>query len=695
MGRTKNFAQRSLARGMVTKTVIVLDLETPEDGDDAVLGGPGLEIGSAVNLNSDPLCWLDLSVPSPTDFGDESVAELFDKEARLRDKYDPDLATSSAWRSLQADSYKQSWETGFWDKFFDPCASALDAFGTSLKRPYPVGVPDSSGCDKTPEVERRVMSRTAKVFRFLEHVRDVPEQTWQEEREALWETAIRRWVALIESWSEVEDEAICAIKSAVDFRDKAQILVDIFYNKAPQTLMKRVNSLARIVNGLSYSDQAFPCSEGEFYAFVKSESEAGAPTSRLKAYFEAVVFARHVLGVESLQKIIDSRRCYGACNAKQRSDPRQADPFTVKQMTILHEILRADSEAHAWDRLMAGMLLFCVYARSRWSDAQHAEKLIEDRDTDLILQFIEVKTSVRKTARSLHLRHMFLPLAAPAFGVTDDGWGEQWLEVRRSLGVEDLGSYPLMPAPGADLSPTKRALSTQEAKKWIASLLGPDNMQAGARLTSHSCKATCLSFMAKRGASFEDRLTLGYHSNKLRIAMVYSRDSAARPLALLCHVLNEIRTGVFEPDNTRSGRLKSDAKKLGEIELLQLGQEPSNNRSMDSTGADLTGSNPDPQQVKVPVEPQLDEGHVTTESEDSSDDERCIVKPAVSHHHVPIPEELGMWFNGRTKMFHLAPADRVKILSCGRKITASVTRHTGLIRFDAAKCKQCFRQLKA
>ena len=176
--------------------------------------------------------------------------------------------------------------------------------------------------------------------------------------------------------------------------------------------------------------------------------------------------------------------------------------------------------------------------------------------------------------------------------------------------------------------------------------------------------------------------------------MVYSRDSAARPLALLCHVLNEIRTGVFEPDNTRSGRLKSDAKKLGEIELLQLGQEPSNNRSMDSTGADLTGSNPDPQQVKVPVEPQLDEGHVTTESEDSSDDERCIVKPAVSHHHVPIPQKLGMWFNGRTKMFHLAPADRVKILSCGRKITASVTRHTGLIRFDAAKCKQCFRQLK-
>ena len=27
------------------------------------------------------------------------------------------------------------------------------------------------------------------------------------------------------------------------------------------------------------------------------------------------------------------------------------------------------------------MLLFCVYSRSRWSDAQHAEKFLEDIDS--------------------------------------------------------------------------------------------------------------------------------------------------------------------------------------------------------------------------------------------------------------------------------------------------------------------------
>ena len=51
-----------------------------------------------------------------------------------------------------------------------------------------------------------------------------------------------------------------------------------------------------------------------------------------------------------------------------------------------------------------------------------------------------------------------------------------------------------------------------------------------------------LSFIhAKRGASFEDRLILGYHANSLKMALVYSRDSVARPLALLTHVLTEIK----------------------------------------------------------------------------------------------------------------------------------------------------------
>ena len=100
---------------------------------------------------------------------------------------------------------------------------------------------------------------------------------------------------------------------------------------------------------------------------------------------------------------------------------------------------------------MCGMILFCTYGRSRWSDSQHAEGLLQDRDAEGTLHFLEIKSAVHKTARALHLRHMFLPVAAPAMGVTSDRWGEQWLKVRHMLGIESLSTYPLMPAPDSNL----------------------------------------------------------------------------------------------------------------------------------------------------------------------------------------------------------------------------------------------------
>jgi len=65
---------------------------------------------------------------------------------------------------------------------------------------------------------------------------------------------------------------------------------------------------------------------------------------------------------------------------------------------------------------MSGMALFCVFGRSRWSDSRHAENLLPDFDNQGKLQFLEVQSTVHKTARALHLRHMFLPVVAPATG---------------------------------------------------------------------------------------------------------------------------------------------------------------------------------------------------------------------------------------------------------------------------------------
>ena len=619
-------------------------------------------------------------------------------EVSISENYNADFIVQSAWKSLPNREIEMPWESGFWDKFLDPSISAFDMLERGVKRPMPFHAETLKPENKEDPVDKRVMARqTLEVSGFLQYIKDVPERTWREEREATWETAIRRWILLIEQWEAKDVPLLEALHSKTSFVERAQILVDVFYNKAPQTLLKRVSSLARLCSTLQAQGIGFPCTEEQFYLFLKHETALKVPASRLKAYFESLVFSRHLLGVEQLQQVIDSRRCLGASSSFAPTCPRQAEPFSVPQLRKLHEVLRNGPEL--WDQVMSGMILFCVYGRSRWSDSQHAENLLPDFDSDGQLQFLEMKASVHKTARAFHLRHMFLPVAAPAFGVTQDCWGEQWMKARTLLGIGDLSVFPLMPAPDSSLEPTKRPISTLEAKKWIHHLLGPELLKPGAKLTSHSCKCTCLSFLAKRGVNFEDRLVLGYHTNKLRMAMTYSRDSAARPLAILAQVLQEIRDGVFDPDSTRSGRLKPGAKPLDSNWTAAASGSGSALESQfaevitidESSFVDLTQPKRETQDAEhEPPCVELD-GHVTTDSSCSSGEEFGTWAPVVGHYKVDIPLDKSLWQNTNTKMFHLSHAEYVRILLCGRRITSSFKSHSAPIRFDAAKCRQCFR----
>ena len=629
-----------------------------------------------------------------TDFSEPFPYVVHEAEAPLSQDYSVSAVVGSAWNSLQSDTPKHLWEDDFWDKFLDPTVSAFEQLERGFKRPMPFHFESSTPAATTSEIDRRVSTKVFKdVPSFLKLIKDIPERSWQEEREAMWETSVRRWVALIDTWKADGNLLVMALQGKNTFTEKAQILVDVFFNKAPQTLAKRVNSMAKICSVLQSKGLAFPCSESCFYDVLKSEAQRGVAASSLKAYFEAVVFTRHVLGLESLQQLVDSRRCLGAASQKNLSCPRQANPFTVKQLRRFHEVLREDSEL--WNRLMAGMILFCTYSRARWSDAQHAEELEADVDSHGIVQHLEVKTHIHKTARALHLRHVFLPLSAPASGVTDDAWGAQWLEIRNKMCITDLKKFPLMPAPDINLEPTVRPVSTQETKQWIAHLLGTDVGQG--RLTSHSCKCTCLSYLAKRGCSVEDRLMLGYHSNKMRMALTYSRDSIARPLALLSHVLSEIRNGVFEPDNSRSGRLHAGATPLDKMDFVMgsdggpaTGMEPGRGCQDVQDEVESTGSWQHVSFQKHAADEDPLEGHVTTDSSDSSDEENRI-SPVVGHYTVDIPEDKRLWLNQNSKMFHLSIVDHSRILLCGRRVSQSFRQHEGQVRYDSAKCRQCFR----
>ena len=140
-----------------------------------------------------------------------------------------------------------------------------------------------------------------------------------------------------------------------------------FTNKSPATLLKRSNSLSRLVNDLHAHNQEFPCSESELYDHLCRQRSEGAPSSRLKALLEAVTFVRHVFGCESLDFAVKSRRCMGAASSKTVETVKQAPPLTVEHLKCIHAVLETDPDP--WNVVFCGMVLFCVYGRARWSDA--------------------------------------------------------------------------------------------------------------------------------------------------------------------------------------------------------------------------------------------------------------------------------------------------------------------------------------
>ena len=81
--------------------------------------------------------------------------------------------------------------------------------------------------------------------------------------------------------------------------------------------------------------------------------------------------------------------------------------------------------------------------------------------------------------------------------------------------MEQLGIDPfsedstcLMPAPDSEGRPLVRAIESDEAGCWLRLLIGEEKTRHDStrQISSHSMKATMLSYAAKRGYSHQTRL---------------------------------------------------------------------------------------------------------------------------------------------------------------------------------------------
>jgi hypothetical protein len=410
------------------------------------------------------------------------------------------------------------------------------------------------------------------------------------------------------------------------------------------------------------------------------------------------------MGVLECDALLKGRRCWGASTSDEPLHRNQASPLSVEELRKLHEVLEHGQDA--WNRMFAGATLFVVYARARWSDAQHSSKLSFDKDGEKVC-FVEAVTGLHKTVRALQHGHQFLPLVAPSTGVTDSNWGELWETVRSELGINFEAGHPLMPAPLESGAPGKRALDSQEAGRWLRALLELDESALqGRKVSSHSMKSTMLSFLAKRGVDMPDRLLLGYHTSPFTMGLTYSRDGMARPLQILMNMLEEIRKGLFLPDCTRSGRLVQPEGKKVTVHGPELNQDVVKVEISDDEGDfnvwDLIPESHNqqkplvlPDSIPETCEEEVNDACTETSSSDMSEPEnggstfedsgrRTFAPPTA-------PAGFTMWQHTKSKILHLCDYKTPNVFECGRKPGAFHTCNDLRPRWDSGICWKCFK----
>ena len=386
--------------------------------------------------------------------------------------------------------------------------------------------------------------------------------TFAEERQARRGTAVKLWWGLIGKFPETHDAGRAALSEAKhdDFDQYGLSVLDAcFAFKSPGTLKRfyALNTYCDWLQSLGFVD-LFPFSERRAWSYLLHLKESKAPPTRSSSFMERLRFCHHVLAMDGADLASDSVRMQGL-SAQLHSDKRPwrpADPLTVTEVLCLRKLL-LDERRDPVDRVFVGHFIHMIYSRSRWSDLVACQELYIDDEAS----YMEVASRWRKSSRSSDIRSKLLPIVAPALGVDGRNWVETYMALRDKVNLASPAKdpAPMLPAPeaGPGFQWSLRAVESREANVFLKDLfkaLGFDTSVR--RITTHSMKATCLSWCAKMGVPKEDREVLARHQSAIAGSTpLYSRDVISASLRKLTHVLEMIAAKQFEPDKTRSGML--------------------------------------------------------------------------------------------------------------------------------------------
>lgn len=385
--------------------------------------------------------------------------------------------------------------------------------------------------------------------------------------------AVGKWYKLVEEYpyaSSTGMQLLVMKSQGAQVSACKDSLDDVFGMKAAGTLNKRVASLWRYVTWCrTTGHQPFPMSEPVAYEYVRY-LDVCAGASAAASFREAINFAIHIVGFSIDESITASKRIHGSCQKQlaKKGFIAQASPLTVDQVKKL-EAFACDAAEH-YDRFAAGCLILALLGRCRWSDFSWVERL--DLSDPC---FVEFGTSVHKTAGLMGKRNMLLPIIIPTRSMSEHRWFDYWLDAAEilGLGLERIPLGPVLPALDIKGKAVQVAVSSKEVTHLLNLILEPN---PGQKISSHSLKATCLSWAAKAGLTLEHREILGRHSrSSSTTSALYSRDLQGGALDAFDDMLTKITRGIFVPDAVRSARWpKAGSGPLIDLTIHESEPEP-------------------------------------------------------------------------------------------------------------------------
>lgn len=530
---------------------------------------------------------------------------------------------------------------------------------------------------------------------FSAAVRRVHVTPWPEQQIGKRHKALQHWRILIEenlsSTSLGKQLHELAVRASSD-HSMAQTVEDTFAKKSTSTLLRRSACLMkyaiwhRKVTGMSF----LPLTEPRCYEFAKQLQQFGAPTGP-SSFTQAINFGLYVLQMEGAGIVSASERIKGVVYSamKSKRHRKQSRNLLVDEVKSL-EYQAQKSTCH-FDSYACLFFLACLYTRSRFTGLCLADKLTVDLDED-DEGFLEFGTLHSKVHRSAEQLSMWLPLVAPATGITGYKWGRAFVDARKREGIDSF-KY-LLPTPGASGAWIDEPTEVGDASRWLCELL----KQAGhdpTGIATHSLKSTPLSWAAKFLCPHDIRALLGYHiAKEVTSMMCYSRDAQAAPLAELIKIMSAIRSGEFCPDLTRSGRItvkKARADVIPNAQTVRVEQV--------ITGEILTGCVHDPYVLVSPAprpEPPSDSSSSSSSSNQSSEETDLPEEEIqfLRKVRLPNPEEIEEqipYIHFRSGIVHAKRTEATKF-NCKRTLSSSYSKRKWSDTAAFLRCAQCFRK---